>query len=330
MSPPASLRLRLRLIAGAIAILAATASAQAAESAPMYPTKPIRLVVPYAAGGATDVVAREIVQRLSETLHQSVVLDNRPGAGSVIGHNVAAKAPPDGYTLLLGTSAGLVINPLLTLQMPYDAARDLAPISMLVISPQVLVLHPQVPANSVRELVALAQARPGRLNYASPGPGSPNHLGGELLKAMAVIDMVHVPYKGGGPAITDLIAGQVQLLFNSIPPVLPHMKSGRLKAIAVGSAKRAASLPDLPTVAETLPGFLCVTWYALLAPAGTPLAIVEKLNTEIVRMLAAPDIRQRLAAQGVEAGASTPGQVTTLMREEYERLKNVVSTLRVE
>src|ERR1043166_2350612 len=210
---------KLIFIAALLTVPNATLAAPASVD---YPTKPVRLVVPYPPGGATDVVAREVGQRLSEVWNQQVVIDNRAGAGSVIGHNVGAKATADGYTLLLGTSAGLVLNPLLSSKLPYDAAKDFAPVSLVVVSPQLLLVNAQVPATTVKELVALAKARPGQLNYASPGLGSPNHLGGELLKSMAAIDIVHVPYKGGGRAITDPIGGQAQQPFKNIPPALPQ------------------------------------------------------------------------------------------------------------
>lgn len=309
----------------ALVFVASCTCTQAADTARDYPAKPIRLIVPYPAGGATDIVGREIGQRLSDAWGQPVVIDNRGGAGSVIGHNVAAKSIPDGYTLLLGTSAGLVLNPLISKSMPYDAFKDFAPVSLAVISPQLLVVNAQLPASTVKELIALAKAKPGQLNFASPGPGSPNHLGGELFKSMAGINIVHVPYKGGAPAITDLIAGQVHLLFNSIPPVLPHVKSGRLKAIGVGGVKRSLTLPEIPTVAETLPGFQCVTWYGIFAPAGTPAPIIAKINAEVVKTLAAPDVAKHLIAQGVEPGGSTPEQLTQFMREEHARWKRVIA-----
>jgi tripartite-type tricarboxylate transporter receptor subunit TctC len=317
---------KLIFIAALLTVPNATLAAPASVD---YPTKPVRLVVPYPPGGATDVVAREVGQRLSEVWNQQVVIDNRAGAGSVIGHNVGAKATADGYTLLLGTSAGLVLNPLLSSKLPYDAAKDFAPVSLVVVSPQLLLVNAQVPATTVKELVALAKARPGQLNYASPGLGSPNHLGGELLKSMAAIDIVHVPYKGGGPAITDLIGGQVQILFNSIPPVLPQVAAGRLKALAVGAAKRSPVIPDVPTVAETLPGFECVTWYGILAPAGTPAAIVAAVNVEIAKMLGVAEIVRRLTAQGVEPEASSPEQLRAKIKSETARWAKVINSARI-
>ena len=221
-----------------------------AACAQPYPVKPVRLVVTYTAGGPADIAARALAQKLAEMWGQQVVVDNRAGAGGIIGTELVAKAAPDGYTLLHGTAAGLIINPLLVKKLPYDTFRDFAPVSMVVIVPQLLVTHPALPATTLKELIALAKARPGALNYASVGIGSPNHLGMELLKSMAGIDMVHVPYKGATPAMADLIAGQVQLAFNGMASVLPQIASGKMKAIAIGSARRSPAAPDVPTVAE--------------------------------------------------------------------------------
>ena len=290
-----------------------------------YPNRPIRWVVTYPPGGPTDVVARAIGAKLTEAWGQQIVIDNRAGAGGVIGTDIAAKAVPDGYTLLFGTSAGLTINPALSSKLPYDAVRDFAPVSLLVLNPQILVLNPSVQANTVKELVALAKARPGQLNYASVGQGSPNHMGMELLKALTGIDVVHVPYKGTGPAITDLIGGQVQLMFNSMPSVLPLVASGKLKALAVGSAQRSPAVPDIPTVAEAgVPGFENVTWYGMFAPAKTPRDIIVKLNKQVVQILAAPEMSQRLASQGAEPRSSTPEELTRFMQVESERWKKVI------
>jgi tripartite-type tricarboxylate transporter receptor subunit TctC len=313
-------------INAALALLAACINTHAADVAASYPNRPIRFVVPYTAGGPTDLVAREIGMRLAEAWNQQVIIDNRAGAGTVLGVNIVAKASPDGYTILLGTSAGFVLNPLMTRNMPYDALKDFAPLSMAVISPQILAVNNQLPVTTVKDLIALAKAKPGQLNFASPGPGSPNHLGGELLKSMTGIEMVHVPYKGGVQALTDLVGGQVQLMFNSIPPVLPLAKAGKLRTIAIGSAKRLALLPDLPTVAETIPGFQCVTWYGVFAPAGTPRAIVDKLNTEIVQVLANPDVVQRFVAQGLDPQGNKPEQLTRFIRDEQARWKHVIAS----
>jgi tripartite-type tricarboxylate transporter receptor subunit TctC len=292
-----------------------------------YPSKPIRWIVTYPPGGPTDFVARAIGAKLTEAWGQQVVIDNRAGAGGMIGTELAAKSLPDGYTLLFGTSAGLTINPALMSKLPYDPVRDFAPVSLMVINPQILVVNNGIPVNSVKELIAYARARPGQLNYASVGRGSPNHLGMELLKALAGIDMVHVPYKGTGPAVTDLLSGQVQLMFNSMPSVLPLVKSGKLKGLAVGSTQRSPAAPDVPTVAEAgVPGFENVTWYGMFAPAKTPGDIVTKLNTQVVKILTDPEMAQRMASQGAEPRGTTPEELAKFMRVESERWKKVIKS----
>jgi len=308
------------------ALLAALAPAQWAV-AQSYPTKPIRWIVTYPPGGPTDVVARAIGAKLTEAWGQQIIIDNRAGAGGMIGTELGARAAPDGYTLLFGTSAGMTINPALQSKLPYDPVKDFAPVSLLVINPQLLVLNPTVPANSVKELVALAKAKPGQLNYASVGQGSPNHLGMELLKALTGTNIVHVPYKGTGPAITDLLGGQVQLMFNSMPTVLPLVRSGKLRALAVGSTQRISAIADIPTVAESgVPGFENVTWYGMFAPAKTPREIVNKLNAQVVRILAEPDMAQRLSSQGAEPRSSTPDELAKFMRVEFGRWAKVIKS----
>ena len=295
-----------------------------------YPTRPVRLIVPYPPGGPTDLVGRAMAQKLGDAFKQQFIVDNRAGAGSAIGTDIAAKSAPDGYTLLLGTSAGLSVNPALRSNLPYDPFRDLAPISLVVVNPQILVFHPSFPANSVRDLVKLAKTRPGDINYASVGLGSPNHLGMEMLKAMTKIDMVHVPYKGTAPALTDLIAGQVSLMFNSMPAVLPHVASGKLNGIAVGSAKRSPAVPKIPTVAESgVPGFEYVTWYGLYVPAATPNEIVARLNRETVRILADPEVVKRFSSQGADPEPSTPAELAKFQREEHERWKKVIRSAKI-
>jgi tripartite-type tricarboxylate transporter receptor subunit TctC len=304
-----------------------TAGAALAQT---YPIRPIRWIVTYPPGGPTDVVARAIGAKLTAEWGQQIVIDNRAGAGGVIGTELAAKAVPDGYTLLFGTSAGLTINPALSNKLPYDAVKDFAPVSLLVLNPQLLVVNIAVPANSVKELIALAKARPGQLNYASVGQGSPNHLGMELLKALAGIEMMHVPYKGTGPALTDLLGGQIQLMFNSMPSVLPLVAGGKLKALAVGSARRCAAIPDIPTVAEAgVAGFENVTWYGMFAPARTPHEIIVKLNKLVVRILAEPEMAQRLVSQGAEPRSSTPEELTRFMHVESERWKKVIKAANI-
>ena len=288
-----------------------------------YPIRPVRIIVPGTAGSANDFTARAIAQRLTDAWGQQMVIDNRPGAGGIIGHEMAAKAPPDGYTLIFSTSAGLVTNPLLY-KTPYDPFRDLAPISLGSINPQMLFSHPSVAATSVQELIALARAKPGHLNCASAGTGTPNHLGCEMLKSMAKIDFVHVPYKGATPAIADVVAGQMHFMFNSIPAVLALARSGRIRALGVAGQKRSAAAPEIPTVAETLPGFECVNWYAMLAPAKTPPAIIARLNAEIVKMIADPPFAQRLIELGSEPRSSSPGELAAYMRKESERWSRLI------
>jgi tripartite-type tricarboxylate transporter receptor subunit TctC len=303
------------------------AAAQSSAGAVPYPTKPVRLVITYPPGGNTDLVGRALAQKLAEAWGYQVVVDNRGGAGGVLGTVIAKQAAPDGYTLLLGTSAGMVLNPLLMKKLPYDPSRDFAPVSLVIVNPQVLVVHPSLPATNVREFIALAKARPGQLNFGSSGVGTPNHLGGEMLKAMAGIDIVHVPYKGGAASIADLIAGQVQLVFSSAPSVVPHVRGGRLRALAVGSAKRTPALPDVPTVAESgVPGYEYTTWYGIFAPAGTPTPILARLNAEIVRILAAPELTQRFQSQGGDPASSTPQELAAYMREEAARWDRVIRT----
>jgi tripartite-type tricarboxylate transporter receptor subunit TctC len=295
-----------------------------------YPAKPIRIVVHFPPGGPTDLVARAVGQKLTEAWGQQVIIDNRPGAGGVIGVDLVVRAAPDGYTLLLGTGGSMSVAPAIGLKAPYNVFSDLAPVSLVVLNPQLLVLHPSLPASSLKELIRFAKSKPGQINYASVGPGSPQHLGMEMLKSMAGIDMLHIPYKGTAPAITDVLAGQVSLMFNSMPSVLPHVKNKKLKGIAVSSARRSAAAPDIPTVAEAgLAGFQYVTWYGLYAPAATPREIVMKLNTQVVKILAEPELSQRFSSQGAEPAGSSPEQLALHMREEHESWKKVIKSANI-
>jgi tripartite-type tricarboxylate transporter receptor subunit TctC len=306
---------------------AAVASAAPGEA---YPTRPIRLIITYPPGGNTDLVGRALAQKLTEAWGQQVIVDNRGGAGGVLGTLIAKQAAADGYTLLLGTSAGMVLNPLLMSKLPYDPFADFAPVSLVIVNPQVLVVNPTLPAANVRDFVSLAKSKPGQLNFGSSGVGTPNHLGGELLKAMAGIDIVHVPYKGGAASIADLIAGQVQLVFSSAPSVVPHVRNNRLKALAVGSAKRTPALPNVPTVAESgVPGYEYTTWYGVFVPAKTATPIVSKLNAEIVRILAVPEMSQRFQSQGGDPASSTPAELKTYMSEERARWERVIRTANI-
>jgi tripartite-type tricarboxylate transporter receptor subunit TctC len=311
----------------AVATASTAAGAQGASGDGNYPTKPIRLVITYPPGGNTDLVGRAVAQKLTEAWGQQVIVDNRGGAGGVLGTLIAKQAAPDGYTLLLGTSAGMVLNPLLMNKIPYDPYQDFAPVSLVIVLPQLLAVHPGLAARNVREFIALAKAKPGQLNFGSSGVGTPNHLGGEMLKAMAGINIVHVPYKGGAASITDLIAGQVQLVISSAPSVVPHVRSNRLRALAIGSAKRTPALPDVPTVAESgVPGYEYTTWYGIFAPVRTPAPIVARLNAEIVRMLADSQMTQRFQSQGGDPASSTPAALTAYMREELARWTRVIKT----
>ena len=306
------------------------ASAAATGAAQPYPTKPVRMIVHYPPGGPTDIVARAVAQKFTDAWGHQFIIDNRPGASGIIGVELVARAVPDGYTLLFGTGGSMAIGPATGMKLPYNVFKDFAPIGLVVINPQILVFNSSFPPNTVRELIAYAKARPGKINYASVGMGSPNHLGAEMLKAMGGIDLVHIPYKGTAPAMTEVLAGQVSLMFNSMPTVLPHVKSGRLKGIAVGSAKRSPAMPDVPTVAESgvagLAGFDYVTWYGMLAPAATPKPIIAKLNAEVKKMLDEREMAQRLAVQGSDPAPSTPEQLGRYMLEEQERWRKVIKS----
>jgi tripartite-type tricarboxylate transporter receptor subunit TctC len=285
-----------------------------------YPVKPIRMVLTYPPGGNTDLVGRALAHKLSDSLGQQVVIDNRGGAGGVLGTLITTQAAPDGYTIMLGTSAGMVINPLLSTKLAYDPVSDFAPVSMVVIVPQLLVTNPQLPAKNVRELIALAKAKPGYLNAGSSGVGTPNHLGTELLKWLAGVNIVHVPYKGGSAAVTDLLGGQIQMIFSSVPAVLPHVKAGRLNALGVGSAKRSPALPNIPTIAEAgVPGYEYTTWFGIFAPVRTPQAIVTLLNSEIVKALNTPDMNERLVSLGADPEPGTPDDLRHYMAAESAR-----------
>jgi len=289
-----------------------------------YPSRPVRLVVPFAAGGPNDIIARLVGGRLSEALGQPIVVENRPGAGGNIGTDFVAKAAPDGYTLLSAGPGSLIINPLLG-SVPYDTARDFAPVSLMASAPNVLVVHPSLPAKSVKELIELARARPRHLNYASGGPGSTPHLSGALFAVMAGIDIVHVPYKGTGPASADLLGGQVQMAFFGIPPLLPHIRSGKLRALAVTGKRRSPELPEVPTVHEAaLPGYEVSPWYGLLAPAGTSRAIITRLNAEVARVVRSAEMREKLASQGAEPGGGTPEDYAAAIRADTATWARVI------
>jgi tripartite-type tricarboxylate transporter receptor subunit TctC len=290
-----------------------------------YPAKSIRIVVPFPAGGIADLFSRHIGQKLTDTWGQPVIVDNRPGAGGNIGAEIVAKSPPDGYTLVMGSIGTHSVNVSLFSKLPYDPLRDFAPVALVMEAEGLLVLHPSVPVKSVKELIALARARPGQVAYASAGHGTASHLAGELFKSMANVDMVHVPYKGNVPAITDLIGGQTSLLFATMPTVLPQVQAGRLKALAVTSSARSPAAPELPTIAEAaLPGYSVTNWIGLFAPAGTQRDIVVKLNGETVRIMQAPEIQKRLLAEGAKFTPTTPDQFTAFVKSEIAKWAKVV------
>jgi tripartite-type tricarboxylate transporter receptor subunit TctC len=314
-----------KLVRCAALMLACALGAEHA-AAENYPAKPVRVVVPYVAGGPYDDLARLVGPRLTELWGQVVVVDNRGGAGGNIGADVVAKSAPDGYTLLLGNAGPITVNPNLQLKMPYDAQRDLVPVTWISASPMVLVVHPSLPVKSVRDLVRFAKTRPGRINYASAGVGNLQHLAMESLQSIAGIRMNHVPYKGAAPAFIDLISGQVEVMFANILGVLPHVKSGRVRAIAVSSAKRAAVLPEVPGVAETYPEFDMTTWVGIFAPAATPKEITAKLQGDFIKVLARQDIRERLASQGVEVIAGSGEQLAAFIRKESALYAKIVQS----
>jgi tripartite-type tricarboxylate transporter receptor subunit TctC len=315
-----------RLIIVAMLLPAGAAPMATAQN---YPTKPVRLVVPYPPGGPTDFVGRAVAARLTELLGQQMVVDNRPGAGTVIASEMIARAAPDGYNLLFGTGGGTFLAPLILPKVPYDPQRDFAPVAMLVQSPQVLVVHPGVGANSVKELIAVAKTRPGQLNFSSVGTGTSPHLGGELFKSLAGVDIVHVPYKGTAPSMTDLIAGRVQMAWSSIPTVLTHVQAGRLKMLGIGGAKRSAALPDIPPIADTLPGFELVTWYAIFAPTGTPAAIVNRLNADTAKVLKDVDIVKRFSEQGLEPAVMTPAELKRYTENDVNRWARLIKAANI-
>lgn len=306
-------------------ILAALVPAGASAQERSYPTKAIRLIVPFPPGGGNDILGRLLASKLSERLGQSVVVDNRGGANGIIGTDLTVKAVADGYTLLIGSVSTISINPTFYPKLPYNTVTDLAPVSLIASTPSMLVVNPTVPAKTVKELIALAKAKPGQLAFASAGSGSSHHLGGELLKLMAGVDMIHVPYKGTGPAITDLVSGQVAMIISNIPSVLPMVKAEKLRAVAVTSLKRSPVVPHIPTVHESgLPGFEVDIWYGVLTPAGVPKAIVTRLNSEVRAVLEMPDVRERLSAQGAGAMSSTPEEFAQRIKADIAKWSKVV------
>ena len=315
MNRPAKLR-----ITGA-ALLAALATSAFAQG---YPTKPAKVIVPYPPGGPTDIVARVVSQKLSEQMGQQFIVENRPGAGGNIGAEAVAKSPADGYTLLVATTAH-AINPALFKSLGYNLVKDFAPVSQLTSGPLVIVANPSLPVKNVKELIALAKAKPGTLNYASSGNGQSTHLSAELFGTMAGVKMNHIPYKGSAPALTDVMGGQASLMFDTMLSAMPQVKNGKLKAIAVTSAARSPAAPDVPTVAESgLPGYEAIAWNGLLAPAGTPAEVVNKLNAELKKALDAPDVKDRFSAQGFGAAWNTREAFAKFIQAELDKWAKVV------
>lgn len=305
-------------------VVPCTVAAQTGGAA-AYPAKAIRFVSPFAPGGSTDTLARVIGQKMNEAWGQPVIVDNRPGAGGTIASELVAKSPPDGYTILLTSVSAQAISPALRSRLAYDPVRDFAAVSQVASGHNILAVHPSLPVTSVKELIALARARPAELTFSSGGSGTPAHIGAELFKSMANVNMVHVPYKGGGPAAIALLSGEVSLTFGSISTVLPQVRAGKVRALAVTGSKRAAAAPNLPTVGEAgVPGYELNSWYGVLAPGATPAEIVTKLGAEIVRIVHAPDVRDRLTREGVEPAGTTPAEFSAYIKAEIEKWARVV------
>ena len=309
----------------ALALAAAFVAAHAAAQQTTYPNRPIRWIVPLPPGGGADTVARTVANSLSKSLGQQILIDNRAGGGTVIGTEIAARATADGYTWLLGTATTHAINASLVKKLPYDPIKDFAPVSLVAILPQVFVVHPSLPARSLKELVALARKRPGEINFASTGNGSANQLAVEMLKSYAKVNMVHIPYKGAAPSMTDLLAGNIQFMSTTIPPAVAHFKTGRLIPLAVANAKRSALLPDVPTTAEAgAPGVEASSWNGLVVPAGTPKDIIARLHSEVVTVMKLPEVRDRLLNVGVEPIVNTPAEFAAFIDVETARYAKVV------
>jgi len=307
--------------------IACTACGAPALAADGYPAKAIRMVVPFPAGGTSDIMGRIAGQKITEATGQQVIIDNRAGAGGNIGTEMVAKAAPDGYTLLTDPGSTLTIHPSLYSKLPFDTLKDFAPVTIIAAVPNLLVVHPSLPVRNVKELIALAKARPGQLNYASTGAGQSTHMSMELFKVTAGIEMTHIPYKGSSPALTDLLAGQVPVMFDNMPSSLPHVKADKLRALAVSTLKRSPVLPALATVAESgLPGFEVSVWFGVLAPAGTPREVVARLNAILVKALVNPDMRERLAGQGAEPVGNTPEEFTAQMQRDIVKWAKVVKS----
>ncbi len=292
-----------------------------------WPSKPIRLVVPYPPGGSTDLLARTIGQRIGESLGQQVVVDNRAGAGGMLGSDIVARSAPDGYTILLGTGATHGLTLLLSKSIPYDPVKDFTPITAAVEVPIILVVHPSIPVSTARDLIEWAKKNPGKLSYGSSGTGSPHHLSGELLKQVARIDMVHVPYKGAAPAVQDLIGNQIPAVFTTLSTALPHIRAGKIKAVGFVEAKRQTSVPEIPTIGESLPGYVMPTsWLGFFAPAGLPDAILKRYNAEIVRAVQSPEVRGRLEAAGMPVVGTSAEEFARMVKDDIETFRRIISS----
>ena len=313
---------RYALFIATLALAAAPAAAQ-----PTYPTKPVRIVVPYPPGGGNDIIGRAVADELTRRLGQNFIVDNRPGGSTIIGTEIAMRAPPDGYHLLVASQTTFAIVPHVKSKVPYDPVNDFAPVSLLATQPYLIVVHPSLPARTVKELIAVAKAQPGRILYASASVGSGSHLQGEMFKAQNGVDMTHIPYKGSGPAITDLLGGQVSLMFSTASSVHPFVLAGRLRAIAITATQRHPTLPNVPTVAETIPGFEGSAWNAMFAPRTAPRDIVERLNQAVVAIAKAQDFRTRMASQGYDAESSTPQQLTARVQSELARFGKLINAI---
>jgi len=312
-----------KLLAAALTAALLPAAAVAATNA--YPTKPVRFVVPYPAGGPLDTVARAIGEKLRDSLGQPVVVENKPGAGGNLGADYVAKQPADGYTIVMGAVATHAINPTLFSKMPYDPVKDFAPITRVAMVPNIVVVNPKVPVHNVKELIAYVKANPDKLSYGSSGSGSSMHLSGELFNSMTGLHIQHIPYKGSAPAVNDLLGNQIGLMFDNMPSSYPHVKAGKLRAIAVTSGKRSPALPDVPTVAEAgVPGYEATSWFALYATGGTPQPIVDRLNAEVVKILAMPEVKKQMAEQGAEPNPEKPAQLAAFMKSEAAKWAKVV------
>ena len=307
-------------------LLTAVLLAPPVSKAQSWPQKPVRVIVPFAPGGASDLMPRVVGEKLTAIWAQPVVIENRPGAAGNIGMEAGAKSPPDGYTLLAAPNGNLVVNPHMYSKLSYDVFKDLAPVTRIAAVQNVLVVNPEVPASSMKELVALARAKPGTLNFASPGNGSQAHVGVELLKMQLGLDLVHLPYQGVGPAMKDLLGGRLQLMLAQVPSALPQIKAGKLRALGVASSVPLAQLPDVPTIAAAagLPGYEAVSWYALMAPAGTPGEVIEKIWSDTAKVLQVPEVRERLAAMGAEPSGEPPAELAKRIKMEYDRWGEVV------